>query len=199
MSSVSPLANIHSKGQFGDHEGKNEKNLIKLTEKKNLLIVQIAQYKNSSIKIENLKIDNLYFKNEVLNISANKDTRIIWNSPNNWLLFSSKHELLKEILDNFKQSVILRPSIVYSVDDNFTTQLMTLLGLLPVFPIYYDGKTKFRPIHCSDLTNSITKIINDDIKEKIIEFVGPEEMTFREILEKLLSRGRMLFQKSEST
>ena len=103
MSSVSPLANIHSKGQFGDHEGKNEKNLIKLTEKKNLLIVQIAQYKNSSIKIENLKIDNLYFKNEVLNISANKDTRIIWNSPNNWLLFSSKHELLKEILDNFDE------------------------------------------------------------------------------------------------
>ena len=103
MSSISALANVHFKGQFGDHEGKNEKNLIKLTEKKNLLIVQIVQYKNSSIKIENLKIDNLYFKNEVLNISANKDTRIIWNSPNNWLLFSSKHELLKEILDNFDE------------------------------------------------------------------------------------------------
>ena len=92
----------------------------------------------------------------------------------------------KEILNNFNKSVILRPSIVYSVDDNFTTQLMTLLGLLPIFPIYYNGKTKFRPIHCSDLTNSITKIITDDIKEKIIEFVGPEEMSFKEILEKLL-------------
>ena len=102
----------------------------------------------------------------------------------------------KEILDNFKESVILRPSIVYSVDDNFTTQLMTLLGLLPAFPIYYGGKTKFRPIYCSDLTHSITKIINDDIKENIIEFVGPEEMTFREILEKLLSlieKKRFLF------
>ena len=103
MTLISALSNVHEKGQFGDHEGKNEKNLIKLTEKKNLLIVQIVQYKNSSIKIENLKIDNLYFKNEVLNISANKDTRIIWNSPNNWLLFSSKHELLKEILDNFDE------------------------------------------------------------------------------------------------
>ena len=92
----------------------------------------------------------------------------------------------KEILDNFNKTVIVRPSIVYSVDDNFTTQLMTLLGLLPIFPIYYNGKTKFRPIHCSDLTNSITKIITDDIKEKIIEFVGPEEMSFKEILEKLL-------------
>ena len=93
----------------------------------------------------------------------------------------------KEILDNFKRAVILRPSIVYSVDDNFTTQLMTLLGILPVFPIYYNGKTKFRPIHCSDLTNSMTKIITNDIKECIIEFVGPEEMTFKDILEKLLS------------
>ena len=92
----------------------------------------------------------------------------------------------KEILSNFNKAVIVRPSIVYSVDDNFTTQLMTLLGLLPIFPIYYNGKTKFRPIFCSDLTNSITKIIIDDIKENIIEFVGPEEMSFKEILEKLL-------------
>ena len=63
---------------------------------------------------------------------------------------------------------------------------MTLLGLLPIFPIYYNGRTKFMPIHCSDLTNSVTKIITDDIKENIIEFAGPEEMSFKEILEKLL-------------
>jgi len=99
---------------------------------------------------------------------------------------TSKLKGEKEILNNFKNSVILRPSVVFSVDDNFTTQLMTLLGLLPIFPIYYSGRTIFRPIFCSDLTNSITKIIIDDIKENIIEFVGPEEMTFKEILEKLL-------------
>ena len=99
---------------------------------------------------------------------------------------ASKLKGEKEILNNFKKSIILRPSIVYSVNDNFTTQLMTLLGLLPIFPIYYGGKTKFRPIYCGDLTNSITRIITEDIKENIIEFVGPEEMTFKEILEKLL-------------
>ena len=93
----------------------------------------------------------------------------------------------KEILNNFNKAVIVRPSIVYSVDDNFSTQLMTLLGLLPIFPIYYNGRTKFMPIHCSDLTKSVTKIITDDIKENIIEFVGPEEMSFKDILEKLLS------------
>jgi len=99
----------------------------------------------------------------------------------------SKFKGEKEILNNFNKAVIVRPSIVYSVNDNFTTQLMTLLGLLPIFPIYYNGKTKFRPIFCSDLTNSITKIITNDIKENIIEFAGPEEMTFKEILVKLLS------------
>ena len=93
----------------------------------------------------------------------------------------------REILNNFNRTVIVRPSIVYSVDDNFTTQLMTILQLLPIFPIYYNGKTKFRPIYCSDLTNSINKILTADIKENIIEFVGPEEMSFKEILEKLLS------------
>ena len=99
---------------------------------------------------------------------------------------TSKLKGEKEIFNNFKNSVILRPSVVFSVDDNFTTQLMTLLRLLPIFPIYYSGRTIFRPIFCSDLTNSITKIIINDIKENIIEFVGPEEMTFKEILEKLL-------------
>ena len=55
----------------------------------------------------------------------------------------------KEILKNFPLSTILRPSVVYSVDDNFTTNFMTLLNRLPVFPLYYNGKTKFMPIHLS--------------------------------------------------
>ena len=92
------------------------------------------------------------------------------------------HELIEQLFNNADLCV----NLIGILFDNFTTQLMTLLGLLPIFPIYYNGKTKFRPIFCSDLTNSITKIITDDIKENIIEFAGPDEMTFKEILEKLL-------------
>ena len=97
MTSVSALEKIHSKGLFGDYENKKEKDLLKISENKDLLIIQIVQYKNSSTSLENLKIDNLSLKNEVLNVSSNSDTRILWNGPNNWLLVSSKKNILKEI------------------------------------------------------------------------------------------------------
>ena len=59
MRSISALANVHSTGQFGDYEGKNENNLLRISEIKNLLIVQVVQYKNSKISIENKDIDGL--------------------------------------------------------------------------------------------------------------------------------------------
>ncbi len=98
----------------------------------------------------------------------------------------SKLEGEKRILDNFPGASILRPSVVFSVDDNFTTNLMTLLNLLPFFPLYYQGKTKFRPIHVSDLCEIILKVINNNICSEIIECVGPEEISFREIIKKLM-------------
>jgi uncharacterized protein YbjT (DUF2867 family) len=98
----------------------------------------------------------------------------------------SKLEGEKNILNNFPLSTILRPSVVYSVEDNFTTNFMTLLNRLPVFPLYYSGKTKFTPIHCSDLTDVIYETITKNINSKIIECVGPEVINFREIIERLL-------------
>jgi len=104
MTSISALDNIHLKGLYGDYEGKNDKDLLKVSENRDLLIVQIAQYKNSSTSIENLKIDNLNFKNVSLNVSNNNDTRVLWNGPNNWLLVSNKKKLLKEILEKFDET-----------------------------------------------------------------------------------------------
>jgi len=97
MSSISALNATHNKGLFGDHEGKNDDELLKVSELSDFLIIQIVKYKNSLTVIENIKIDNLSLKNETLNISCNTDTRILWNGPNNWLLVSSKKEILKEI------------------------------------------------------------------------------------------------------
>ena len=92
-----------------------------------------------------------------------------------------------EILKNFPLATILRPSIVYSVEDNFTTNFMTLLSRLPVFPIYYSGESRFAPIACSDLTDTIHHVISNNIYSKIIECVGPEIITFKEILLRLLN------------
>ena len=94
----------------------------------------------------------------------------------------SKYEGEKKIRNIFSKSTILRPSVVYSSNDNFTTTFMTLINRLPVFPIYYEGKTKFMPIHCSDLTDILLNILKKDIKSEIIECIGPDVITFKEIL-----------------
>ena len=104
MTTISSLKDVHTKGLFGDYEDKNEKDLIKVYENKNLLIVQIVQYKNSIIPVENLKIDDLNLKNQPLNVSSNSDTRILWNGPKNGLLVSAKNNLLEEVKKKFNDT-----------------------------------------------------------------------------------------------
>ena len=104
MTSLSALNHIHKTGLFGNHENKNEESLLKVSEIKNLLIVQIVQYKNSSISFESIDIDGLKLKNEPLSVVSNNDTRILWSGPKNWLLVSTKKDLLKNISEAFKET-----------------------------------------------------------------------------------------------
>lgn len=90
---------------------------------------------------------------------------------------------IKNIINNY---VILKPSIVFSRDDNFSTMLLTLLKLFPAFPIYHDGKTEFYPIHVSDMTEIIENVILNELKSITIECIGPEKITFKEIIQRLL-------------
>ena len=103
MSLISALENIHQKGQFGDYEGKSEKNLIKISEIKNLIIAQVVQYKNSNVLCEEIKIDNLKLSSKVLSVVSNENTRILWNGPRNWLIMTNKKEVLSEIGKNFSE------------------------------------------------------------------------------------------------
>ena len=94
----------------------------------------------------------------------------------------SKAEGENKIFQNLPSATILKPSIVYSVNDSFTTRFMSLLNFFPIFPLYYGGKTKFAPIHASDLTDIIFHVIENNIRGKKIETVGPKVLTFLEIL-----------------
>ena len=114
MSLISALKNTHIKGLFGDYEGKNDNELLKVSELSDFLIVQIVKYSSSLTTIENIKLDDLNLKNEALNISCNADTRILWNGPNNWLLVSSKKEILKEINEKLPETDFAITNISHS-------------------------------------------------------------------------------------
>ena len=104
MTVISALQNVHVEGSFGNFENKSENELLKIKELKNLLIVQIVQYKNSSIKIDDINFNNLKFVNQAQKVVSNENIRVLWNSPNNWLLVSHKKELLKEIYSTFNEN-----------------------------------------------------------------------------------------------
>ena len=170
----------------------DEQKIRKLFEKTNICINLIGiLYEKKGSSFENIhalfpsilaKLCKEYKLNHFIHLSA---LGINEASDSNYA--KSKLDGETNILKNFPLSTILRPSIVYSVDDNFTTTFMTLLSRLPIFPIYYSGKTKFTPIHCSDLTDIIYTVISKNISSKILECVGPKVITFREIIEILLN------------
>jgi len=113
MSRASPLTNVIEKGLFGNFEGKNENDLITIKEVKNLLILQIVQYKNSSLDVKKIDIDGVIFSNP-LKVSSNNDTRILWNGPKNWLLVSEKKDLLDKTKKLFNEKDFATTDISHS-------------------------------------------------------------------------------------
>ena len=94
MTAISAMENIHKRGLFGDHQGKNENELINVSEVKHLQIIQIVHYKKSTKQIVSLNLDNLKFPEATMQVNSNKDTRILWSGPSNWLLVSTKKDIL---------------------------------------------------------------------------------------------------------
>jgi len=99
MTAISPLQSIHKKGLFGDHYKKKESDLLNISEVKDLIIVQIVQYKRSKVNLKSLHVDDLEFPIQNSKVSSNKETRILWNAPNTWLVISRKENIFKIIND----------------------------------------------------------------------------------------------------
>jgi len=101
MTAISPLQFVHKKGLFGDHHKADKSDLLNISEIKNLTIVQIVKYKKSKIKLNDIDIEGLKFPLQNSAVSSNKNIRILWNSPNTWLLISNKEEILKIVKEKF--------------------------------------------------------------------------------------------------
>ena len=114
MSLISALNNVHAKGQFGDFEGKDDKNLLSISETTNLLIVQIVQYKNSNSSLDNIQADGLNLTDNPSLASSNDNTRILWNGPRNWILVSKKKDILNEIEHKFNENEFAVTDISHS-------------------------------------------------------------------------------------
>jgi len=100
MTAISSLEFIHKKGIFGDHQKKEEKNLLKISEVKGLTIVQIVQYKKTKVDLKNIKIDDLKFPTNSSEVTSNNKTRILWSAPRTWLVISVNEEIINKIMKN---------------------------------------------------------------------------------------------------
>jgi len=103
MTAITPLEFIHKKGIFGDHHKKNESDLLKISEVKNLTIIQVVQYKRSEININEVKIEGLEFPEQNSNVTSNKDTRILWSAPRTWLILSNKENIIDIVNKDLKE------------------------------------------------------------------------------------------------
>ncbi len=114
MKNQSPLQEIHKKGLFGDYDNKNELDLLKVKEVNNLKILQIVKYKNSTISITDLKIDGLVLSDKPNAVVSNKETRILWSSPNTWLVTSENTDILLKVTSIFKETDFAVTDLSYS-------------------------------------------------------------------------------------
>ena len=112
MTSISSLNKVHHLGQYGNFENKDENQLIKIKEIKNIFIYQVVKFKNSKKNNTEIMVDNLNFP-EVLKVNSNDQTRILWMGPENWLVISSNN-ILNELNEKFSTTEFAVTDISHS-------------------------------------------------------------------------------------
>ena len=97
----------------------------------------------------------------------------------------SKFQGEVKALNNFKNTVIIRPSVVCGTEDNFTN-LFAKLSFLPVIPVIKIGY-RFQPILVTDVADAIVQAIETkDNEGKIYEIGGPKVISFGDMVKSIL-------------
>ena len=110
-------------------------------------------------------------------IGANENSKSLYQK--------SKYQGEVKALNNFKNTVILRPSVVCGTEDNFTN-LFSKLSILPIIPVV-GINYKFQPILVDDVANAIVKAIELRGNEgKIYEIGGPKVISFGDMVKSIL-------------
>ena len=90
---------------------------------------------------------------------------------------------IRDNTDNFCNTTIFRPSIVFGEDDSFFNKFSTILRFLPVFPLACPN-SKFMPIYVNELTDFMISTISDNTTYgQKIDVTGPNEYTFRQLID----------------
>ena len=167
MTAISPLESIHKKGIFGDHQKQNEADLLKITEVKNLTIVQIVQYKKSLIQLNSLDIDGLNLPLKELQVSSKNKTRILWSGPNTWLVISGDENVLKKIKEKFNDKD-------FSVTDiSHSRAVIQIKGQQSIEVLKKGCPINFNEFNINNCAGSIFHGINI-----IVDFVSTDPNTF---------------------
>ncbi len=100
------------------------------------------------------------------------------------------------VLETMPDAVIFRPSIMFGPEDGFFNRFAAMARLSPALPLIGGGHTKFQPVYVADVAEAIARSVEDKVEGgRIYELGGPETMTFKQCMEKMLEvieRKRML-------
>jgi uncharacterized protein YbjT (DUF2867 family) len=116
------------------------------------------------------------------------------NSPSRYAQAKAAGE--KAVFSAIPSAIIMRPSIVFGPEDQFTNRFAALARISPALPLIGGGLTKLQPVYVGDIATAVADAVDGKAKPgAIYELGGPEVLTMREIMEIILSiteRKRML-------
>ncbi len=116
------------------------------------------------------------------------------NSPSRYARSKAAGE--KAVLSAVPSATILRPSVVFGPEDQFTNRFAALAMMSPALPLIGGGATKLQPVYVGDVAAAVAEAVDGNAKAgATYELGGPEVLTMREVMEIILAtigRRRML-------